>query len=405
VVARMMHVADLDFGAPFVGIGVLPDVLRAAQLNATADTWDAIVDIALEESVDVVLAVDVTASAARLPSDTVRFAAGLERLSAGGIGTIVVNRPGRMAPVPSGWRPPDGVSLVADAVARRIDVECRGVGALALSIGFPWPDGPGPSAEAPGPDRLRVAVDFAPQRPAAMVAALPPPTPGPTGAAPGGPRVDYWALGGPGDGELAQRDGRFIVRPGPAQPRTYRAPRAPAGVVVVEAEGPTVRRVHWHRCAALDVAAVVIDLAGIEDADTLIETLEAALRQNAASAGSHPAKAQLLRGVLAGQGPLRTLLGDPAILFDLLDELRDRCGPSWWWSDLYLAPRPIDDALIERTSPLAPLLRHQLERTAQAPPGLRHEAFASVLDLLDDDVATGDASLAGANRSGDEAGR
>lgn len=100
---RFVHAADLHLDSPFKGIQTTaPPNVHRRLINATFDTYDAIIDLCLSERVDALLvAGDIYDGADRSLKAQLRFIDGLKRLDAAGIRSFVCH--GNHDPL-DGWQ-------------------------------------------------------------------------------------------------------------------------------------------------------------------------------------------------------------------------------------------------------------------------------------------------------------
>ena len=86
---RFIHAADLHLGKVFSGLSALDR--RAELVDAVSDTFDALIDLALDEGVDFLILAGDTFDTLSVPYATHRrFVVGMERLDEAGIATYIV---------------------------------------------------------------------------------------------------------------------------------------------------------------------------------------------------------------------------------------------------------------------------------------------------------------------------
>ena len=109
---RIVHTADLHLDRAFTGLGHVPDWLAPQLAKAACASWDRTVELALDVDADAFVAVGGLPGAEGPCAEAAvwRFVAGLERLAAARIPTLLVPGP-HEGPVslPPGWHPPGHV--------------------------------------------------------------------------------------------------------------------------------------------------------------------------------------------------------------------------------------------------------------------------------------------------------
>lgn len=368
---RIVHTADLQLDRPFAGLGQPPDWLVPELAEAACSSWDRTVELALDVGADAFVAVGGLPGAEQPCADAVawRFVAGLERLAAARIPTLLVPGPhDAPAALPPGWSPPGHVQLLPPGAELGATLRLDNGADLRFLIGArACADS---TATTAAPLLAVVAERALPLLDGANLDAT----------AEGVPC--YWALGGRGEA-LNVRNGPnrpWLVQPGPSQPRRFGGPGQRSGAVVVDLEGDRTPR--WAAVDHVRLATAPVTLADAGTLDGLADKLRASV---ADLARNSPGRSLVLRGLLVGTGPLRSALADANTLDRLLADLRDDAAERVWWADLYLAalpPADLDAALA--ASPLGATLNAQHIHLPDVPAATWAEVLSTAVDLLSD---------------------
>jgi hypothetical protein len=392
---RIVHTADLGLEEPYRGLGPVPAWLKPVLAGAACAAWDHTVEVAIDIGADAVLAV-AGLPGARGPAPegfAWRFVAGLERLDAAKIPTLVV--PGlseRPVQLPDGWTPPEFVQILAPGAQLGATLRLTRGAEVRFLIGQrPRPGqevAAGPAAAVPpdgarGNGLLSVAVTAAADLPAAP-AAGPASDAGPASSAGIADETDegapaYWALGGTGKGGMVRAGpGRpWLTQAGPAQPHSFAAAAGRYGAVVVDASGD--RQPRWAAVDTVRLATLAQPLAELTSSEAVVD----ALRTNGERIGQQaPGRTLALRAHLVGDGPLRRSLVDPTVVEGVLAALRAGAGERVWWADVHLGARETQElhAALAATS-FAPYLYRQRSQMGAVPAGMWADALSFVADV------------------------
>ncbi len=298
-----------------------------------------------------------------------RFVAGLERLAAARVPTLLVPGPeDRPVDLPPGWAPPGHVQLLAPGLELgatlrlergaelRVRIAANAGGQTSTSASMPLlavSAHPGlPLLTGPNPDTTDEGVPW------------------------------YWALGGRGEALNVRNDPSrpWLVQPGPAQPRRFGGPGHRSGAVVVDLDGDRTPR--WAAVDHVRLATTPVTLNGLRTLGALVEQLRSAVPE---LIHSSPGRVLVVRGLLVGGGPLRAQLADPDTLDALLRDLRAEAPHGVWWADLYLAalpPADLDAALA--ASPLGATLSAQHIHLPDVGAATWAEVLSTAVDLMSD---------------------
>jgi len=319
---RFIHSADWHLDAPFRGLSGLPPALFARIRDSSFRALDALVDLAIREGVDFVLASgDLFDAADRSLRAQLKFQQAAERLAACGIPLIAVH--GNHDPL-SGYRAslalPETVRIFGGDRVETFVVTGRDGEPLAavsgisyaraavtdnLAAAFPKPDG---SLFAIAMLHTNVDGDaahdnYAPSTLAQLSRS----------------GYDYWALGHVHTRKVLSEN-PWIVYPGNLQGLSIRETGAKGALLVdVDADGrarPTFRPLHavrWER--------VRVSIDGLRDEQELKDAVERALLAEAEREPGVPVVARL---VLEGRGPLHRPLAEGTMPAELAEALRER---------------------------------------------------------------------------------
>jgi DNA repair exonuclease SbcCD nuclease subunit len=320
---RFVHAADLHLDSPFVGFSnVAPPQVVSALRDATFDTYDAIIELCLEEQVDALLvAGDVYDGADKSLRAQLRFLDGLKRLSAAGIRSFICH--GNHDPLDgweAGFATPPGCHRFGDMVEGvPLDPDEPG---RAMVYGYSYPRQRVVENMA---SRFRRADDAA-----FAVGLLHCNVGAATGHADYAPcsiedlsatGMDYWALGHVHTRQVLREHGPTIVYPGNPQGRHPNETGA-RGVYLVDVGAGgrvslvfrAIDRVRW--------TTLTVDIGEIEDDEELQGQIEEAVGSALEAAeGRH----LVYRVEIAGRGPLHESLIQPGYL----DELREHVNAGW----------------------------------------------------------------------------
>ena len=330
---RFIHAADLHLDSPFRGIrSEAPDYVSETLLRATFEAYENIIGLCLSQAVDALfVAGDIYDGADRSLRAQLRFVEGLNRLEQAGIRSFVCH--GNHDPL-DGWEA--GLSLPPGCV--RFGPEVSGE-----PIFLDEPD----RAAVYGisyPRRVvteNLSVHFSPPYSAGFnVALLHANVGGNTAHDNYSPctiedlastGVDYWALGHVHTRQVMRQAHPTIVYPGNPQGRNPRE-TGERGVYLVEVDDFGTVRLDFHPVDVVRWEALELSIAGLEEAQGLIDTVEVALDSIAEAAEGRPVVCRL---VLTGRGPLHSWLRRDETVPQLLDEVNQRhTDPaSWVWCE------------------------------------------------------------------------
>lgn len=398
---RFLHAADLHLDTPFAGVGAAAPAVAEALRDASLGVLDDLVRLAIARDVAfVVLAGDLYDGADRGVRAQLAVHRATTTLADHGIRTFIAH--GNHDPVEEGWSAvrswPELVTVfptdrVATVVVERGGVPVATVHGISyarrdttenLSRRFARSDDPGFHV---GVLHANVGAhgEHQPYSPCSVDDLAW------TG-------LDYWALGHVHRHQVLHRD-PWVVYPGTPQGRSP-APReqGPKGAVLVGVDdGGRVASLELVPLDRVRVAEVAVDLADADDLADLRGRLVAAGRRALLDADG---RSVLLRGAVAGRGPLHHDLTRPAVVDELLRDLRDEGDgsvPFVWWHRLDVrtgADRDLDD-LRGRSDFLADLLDqhaalvdgHLADRTAGWLDELPAGVVRALADALPDPAA------------------
>jgi DNA repair exonuclease SbcCD nuclease subunit len=337
---RFVHAADLHLDTPFEGVGQLGDGVRERLRDTSLEAFDNLVTLTLEKEASfLVLAGDIYDGAERGIRAQLRVLNGLRQLHEAEIPTFIVH--GNHDPVEEGWTAvrewPESVKVFGTAEAEAMPVY-RGGTHLATVHGISY-------ARRDTTENLARRFARAEGAPFAVGvlhcnvggisehAAYSPCTLEDLAAA----DMDYWALGHVHRRQVLSDHGPMVAYSGNLQGRNFKASeRGAKGTLLVEVDG-TRAATTFH---AVDVARfdeVLIDIGDLTDLGSLRDRLAdmvAELRSQAEG------RFMVLRGRLAGRGPLHDELGRTGALEELLESARDVAPAGVVWAHLDDETRP-----------------------------------------------------------------
>lgn len=319
---RFIHSADWHLDAPFRGLSGLPPALFARIRDSGFRALDALVELAIRERADFVLASgDLFDAADRSLRAQLKFRQAAEKLAASGIWLIVVH--GNHDPL-SGYRAsislPDNVRIFGGDRVETMVVTARDGEPLAAVSGisyarpavtdnlaalFPEPDGRLFSIAMlhTNADGDAAHDNYAPCTPAQLSRA----------------GYDYWALGHVHTRKILCED-PWIVYPGNLQGLSIRE-TGERGAYLVDVDGDGRVRLSFRPLHAVRWERLRVSIEGMQDEEELKDAMEKALLQEAEREPGVPVVARL---VLEGRGPLHRPLQDGAVLAELVEALRER---------------------------------------------------------------------------------
>ncbi|MDQ3879556.1 MAG: DNA repair exonuclease, partial [Chloroflexota bacterium] len=359
---RFLHTGDLHLDSPFLGIrSTAPDWVTRALRDATVAAWDAIVNLAIAEGVDlVVVAGDVFENENRTLRGQVAFVTGLRRLDEAGIPSFVVT--GNHDPL-SGWEPSIGWPVSAHRFgADRVEgvAVVRGGAEVARVYGISYRVRDVRDNLA---RRFRREVDapFAIGLLHANVGGQPghelyAPCSLADLAATG---MDYWALGHVHRHGVLQAEHPTVVYCGNPQGRDPGEAGA-RGCYVVSVDAAGVVRPQFRPVDTVRWHDLEIDVSSIRTDDALVAAVTQRLEEARAAAEG---RALVVRVRLVGRTPLHGALGRGTYVEDLRAVVQDAIGagqPFTWIDAVTDLTRPeVDLAAIRDQAGgfLAELLR------------------------------------------------
>lgn len=347
---KFVHTADLHLDSPFLGISRLNESVADELREATFRTFERILDICIDQSVDFLLiAGDVYNSRDRSLRAQLRFRDGLRRLDDAGISAFVVH--GNHDPLDS-WAAtlewPERVHIFGGKKVERVVVEDSG-NAFAQIYGISYP-----TREI----RRNLAREFPRVDDGPFAIGLLHCSVGDaTGHEPYAPctvedlvnaGMDYWALGHVHNRTIVCLEDPVIAYPG-----------NPQGCNVGEQKerGCYLVRVNEEGHSTLDFVPVDtirwfwetlrIEQAGNED--ELIHAVESLCGAMRGQAGNRPA---LCRITLTGRSPMHRKLTQPGFVDDLASAIRESEGdrdPPVWLERIEVDTRPVVDIEARRS--------------------------------------------------------
>ncbi|HLI44668.1 MAG TPA: DNA repair exonuclease [Acidimicrobiales bacterium] len=391
-----VHAADLHLDTPFTGLSHTAPHVGAALREASLEAFDHLVQLCLDRGAAfLLLAGDVYDGPERGLRAQFRLKAGLERLAAAGIDTLVVH--GNHDPVGEGWSalgslpervhvfPPGQVSAVtlerdgeALATVQGVSYEQRVV-TENLALRFAQQAGPGLQIGL-----LHCNVAGAPDGHASYS----PCTLGDLHRI----GLDYWALGHVHTATVMSGEPfantPFVVYPGTLQARSPKpSERGPKGAAVVSVQGGRVASLEMVACDVVRFEELEIDVSASPTVEAVHDAVTAAA---SAVLTRIEGRALVARARLIGRSPAHPALARSGVREALVEQLREDWSlaePFVWWDRLIDDSRPDLDLEAARSAGdfVADLLQQALELGGSQAPGLPLPA-ASVLDatVLDD---------------------
>lgn len=349
---RFIHAADLHLDTQFEGVRRVPPFVADALRDASLEAFDALVSLALAREVAfVVLTGHLYDGPERGIRAQLAFRRGLERLSRGGITTVIADD--AEWPAIRSW--PEGVTILDGSVA----VERDGQTIATVFAGEPASDAQG----------LVIGVrDSADDLP-----------PGP----------GYWALHGRQTREIVAERDPWAVYPGTLQGRGCEpSERGAKGAFVVEVDGDTASEPEFVQLDRVRCALLEADVSGLGDLTELAQMLRELGESEAAAAER---RSLLLRATLVGSGPvaehLRRTGARAELLAGLRDDAREREEPFLWWEHLEdTTLRPLDHEALRRRGDFPGALLELADEVAGDPDeqrafARRHLAAVAAPDL------------------------
>ena len=338
-----IHAADMHLDTPFEGIARVSPAVAAQLRDASLEAFDALVDCAIRnDAAFVLLAGDNYDGAERGVRAQLRMLRGLERLSARGIQTFIVN--GNHDP-PEGWSAvkswPEGVKVFGHEAVESAAVEREGV-RLATVHGISFSQRTAGEnlaarftrASAPG---FHVGLLHCSAGVNTEHESCCPTTVRDLQAA----GMNYWALGHIHKREFLCEGGPWIVYPGNLQGRSAKPSECGAkGAVVVEVDGGQVARVEFAPVDRVRFVVAPVDVSTLADLPELRRMLVRRLEQ---LRKEHEGRGLLVRAVLRGRGGVHRDLIRAGAAEALCEDLRGECKdmePFVWWESIQDATRP-----------------------------------------------------------------
>jgi DNA repair exonuclease SbcCD nuclease subunit len=331
---RFLHAADLHLDTPFDGLARVAPAVAATLRDASLDAFDALVELALAREVAfLLLAGDVYDGAERGVRAQLRLLAGLERLSAAGIATLVAH--GNHDPL-EGWSAirswPAHVTVFEAGEPQAVAIERDGERlATVHGVSYAQRD-PGENlalrlrrGSAPG---LQIGVLHCDVGGDGAYSACTIEDLERTG-------LDYLALGHVHTHRVLRAGDPWVVYPGTLQGRGLRAAELGAkGAVLVEVGEHGVERASLEPLDRVRFEQVEVDAGRVDELSALRGLLadEAARRSLDA-----PGRLLVLRGVLTGRSPLHPELARPhalAALREAVESAYAEPGPEPFWESL-----------------------------------------------------------------------
>lgn len=319
-----LHTGDLHLDTPFSGLtGSAPDQIAKRLRDATLKTWDRIVSLAIERSVDfVVVAGDVFEAETRTLRGQLAFADGLERLAVRGVATAVVT--GNHDPL-SGWE----ASVSWPVLAHRFGPEVEALPIvrdgreLARVYGISYAQKVETRDLA---SRFRRDADaryaigllhgtvglsdrherYAPTTEEALVAA----------------GMDYWALGHIHARRIVRAAKPLVVYPGNPQGRDP-GEAAPKGVAIVRVDASGLSVPEFLDIDVVRWVVLAVDCRALANMSELRSEIRSLLTREQGAA----ARSIVARITLRGFTPLHDELRRRGVLGDLLRALREDHAP------------------------------------------------------------------------------
>lgn len=321
---RFIHAADLHLDTPFRGLQEVNEAIAQRLSQATFTAFDHLIHRALREKVDFLLvAGDIYEQSERSLRAQLRFRDGLALLAQQGIPSYVVH--GNHDPL-DGWIsrvefPPEVTVFGSDRVTS-VTYARDGV-AVARIHGISYPtakvsDDFGRGFQREGSEPFQIGLfhcnvggdpnhaAYAPRSLKELEEC----------------RLDYWALGHVHERKVLSEWNPFVAYPGNLQGRHIRE-AGPRGALLVETEGSRVTDHRFLNLQDVRWEKVLIDIAGLESVDGLVERVQEELEARWEEAEGC---SLVLRIHLTGRGPLHKELTRG--LEALLERLRETPRPT-----------------------------------------------------------------------------
>jgi DNA repair exonuclease SbcCD nuclease subunit len=343
-----VHAADLHLDTPFTGVQADAPVVASALREASLETLDRIIDLAIAESVDfVLLAGDIYDGAERGIRAQSRLRDAMVRLDRVGIQAFLVH--GNHDPIESGWSAisenwPANVTIFGSDSAQVCEIwrdgeriaTVQGISYREhavtenLSLHLHRPNGPGIHIGL-----LHANVEG-----------------GPSGHSNYSPctiedlvttELDYLALGHVHERRILLEGDRigtpWIVYPGNTQARSA-IEQGARGVYLVRAEGGTILPPTFVACDGVRFATIEVD---VTPSTSLLEIEDLCRERVDLFREENPHHPLIIRTVLQGRTALHESLSAPGVLEEILATLRHG-GAQWtpflWWDRLDSATLP-----------------------------------------------------------------
>ena len=346
---RFVHAADLHLDSPFTGLKTAtPSRIAARLLNATFESYNAIIDLCLSEQVPALLiAGDIYDGADRSLRAQLRFVDGLKRLDVAGIRSFICH--GNHDPL-SGWQaqlefpagchqfgerveavpfdPSDpasatviGVSYSQREVKENLALGFSAVDRKGFSIGLLHCNAGGNSEHAA----------YAPCTVADLAQ---------TG-------IDYWALGHVHNHQILSAQRPAVVYPGNSQGRHINE-RGPRGVYLVDVDETGRVTPQFRETGVLRWESESVSIDGLETEQALLDAVE---RQVADTLAQANGRDLVYRLSLTGRGSLHRAVRSP----DFAADLQTRLNEAWsgeatfaWCDRIDVLTRPPFDRKAQR---------------------------------------------------------
>lgn len=316
-----IHTADLHLDSPFSGLRRVDHRVAGLLREATFRAFDNILALALREKVDFVLiAGDVYDGAERSLRAQLKFNAGLKRLAAAGIRSLVCH--GNHDPL-DGWSAslywPEEVHIFGPDL-ESVVVPLAGGGKVRVH-GISYPHNRidasfGRGFRRLGPEPFQVGLfhcsvgsdpaheTYAPRSQEELAAA----------------DLDYWALGHVHTQSILKNGRPFIAYPGTSQGRHIRE-SGPRGCLLVEVGAGGEIKARFEPVDAVRWYSRSLDIEDLGSEGELLAALEGLCEEVRLEAGE---RAAIARITLNGRGPLHPVLQRPRAAEDLTEQLREK---------------------------------------------------------------------------------
>ncbi len=331
---QFIHAADLHLDTPFEGIGrVAPEIANSLR-DASLDSLDALINLAIARQVAfIIISGDVYDGADRGLRAQLRFLGALERLGEQQIQVFIIY--GNHDPL-DGWSVirswPAHVTVfgsddVEMAVASRNGTKLASIYGMSYptrqvteNLALRYKRGLGPGIHiAMLHCNLGSNDDHAAYSPCTLNDLMP-------------RGMDYWALGHIHRRQIIHEGNPWVVYPGNLQGRSAKpSERGSKGVYVVTVDGTTIQPPEFVPLDRARFVQIEIDLAKIEEFPELHRVLRGRAEVLIVE---HDGCGLLIRATLTGRGPLHTELIRAELLPELLQQLRDEAAslqPFLWW--------------------------------------------------------------------------